>query len=53
MHLLAFTSGPADGNVQTCQAESTTEANIVGVTRDRVFFNTNEIRSNIWMTRLE
>jgi Tol biopolymer transport system component len=27
--------------------------NIVSVTRDRVFFNTDEIRSNIWMTRLE
>jgi Tol biopolymer transport system component len=27
--------------------------NIVTVTRDRVFFNTDEIRSNIWVTRLE
>jgi Tol biopolymer transport system component len=27
--------------------------NIVTVTRDRVFFNTDEVRSNIWMTRLE
>jgi serine/threonine protein kinase len=26
---------------------------IIGVTRDRLFFNTDEIRSNIWMTRLE
>jgi Tol biopolymer transport system component len=27
--------------------------NIITVSRDRVFFNTDEIRSNIWMTRLE
>jgi Tol biopolymer transport system component len=27
--------------------------NIISVTRDRVFFNTDEVRSNIWMTRLE
>jgi len=26
---------------------------MIGVTRDRLFFNTDEIRSNIWMTRLE
>ena len=27
--------------------------NLVAVSRDRVFFNTDDVRSNIWMTRLE
>ena len=27
--------------------------NVVCVSRDRVFFNTYEVRSNVWMTRLE
>ena len=27
--------------------------NLVCVSRDRVFFNTYEVRSNVWMTRLE
>ena len=26
---------------------------MISVTRDRLFFHTDEIRSNIWMTRLE
>jgi hypothetical protein len=27
--------------------------NVLTVTRDRVFFNTAEVRSNVWMTRIE
>jgi len=40
--------------VQLAQVEiSGNVQNIVAVTRDRVFFNTDEVRSNLWMTRLE
>jgi hypothetical protein len=27
--------------------------NVITVTRDRLFFNTAEVRSNVWMTRME
>jgi hypothetical protein len=27
--------------------------NVLTVTRDRVFFNTAEVRSNVWMTKIE
>jgi Tol biopolymer transport system component len=40
--------------IQLARVEfSGTGQNIVTVTRDRVFFNTDEVRSNVWMTRLE
>jgi len=48
------TKRPLEKPLQLAQVETSGNVqNIVAVTRDRVFFNTNEIRSNIWMTRLE
>jgi Tol biopolymer transport system component len=48
------TKRPLEKPLQLAQVEiSGNVQNIVAVTRDRVFFNTDEIRSNIWMTRLE
>ena len=26
---------------------------LISVTRDRVFFNTSEVRSNVWMTNID
>jgi Tol biopolymer transport system component len=48
------TKRPLEEPIQLAQVEfSGNVQNIVTVTRDRVFFNTDEVRSNIWMTRLE
>src|SRR5262249_14748530 len=50
----ATTKRALEGPVQLASVEfAGTGQNLVAVTRDRVFFNTNEVRSNIWMTPFE